>query len=236
MKVAYLDHLFFRLLASLLFLAPSFLGAKVFGYFGLKSGYSYEQFSQTTLFVPKSNLSPSMNASTAHGIPLGLDAGFGYRFTPSFGFRIEAEYLYRFGGKFSDSTLDFGNPTAAPNVDAKHQTTISNLLGNLYLDYYLGSSVYFYVGGGVGSSLSDATIPWKGTRGVGTVSTLKKLSFTWQAGGGLGVLISSNLSLDFNVRYIDFGNAKLRAKGALILTGDLPYKALEGLVGLNYRF
>lgn len=217
---------------------PWLLEAKVFSYVGLKSGYSSESFSNAKITFPNTNLAHQAKGSSASGIPVGLDVGFGVYVTPSFGIRIEAEYLYRFGGKFKDDFWRFSN-TAAPDIAINsHQAEIQNLLGNIYLDYYIGSSVYFYLSGGVGSSLSNTTLSYinTGDSRSGKVSTLKELSFAWQSGIGLGVSISSNLVLDLNIRYVDLGKAKLRGKGGLTASGDLPYKALDALVGLKYRF
>lgn len=237
MKIAYNNRFLAGTLAIILSTTPSFLGAKVFGYVGLKSGYSSESFLNTTITFPKTNLSHQAKGSSTFGIPAGVDVGFGFNVTPSFGIRIEAEYLYRFGGKFKNDSWKFSN-AAAPDIDIKHQAQISNLLGNIYLDYYIGSSAYFYLSGGIGSSLSNTTFTWynTGDHRSGKTSTLNELSLAWQAGAGLGVFISSNLALDFNVRYVDFGKSKLRGKGELTASGDLSYKAIDALVGFKYRF
>lgn len=149
MKIVYSSSFFAGVLATALCVSPPPMEAKAFGYVGLKSGYSNETFSKTTITAPNTNLSTQFQSSSAFGIPLGLDLGFGYYITPSIGFRLELEYLYRFGGKFKDDVWKYGNP-AAPDIAIKHQAEISNILGNVYLDYYIIPSLYIYVGGGVG--------------------------------------------------------------------------------------
>lgn len=230
--------LFAGALAMGLSVAPSLMEANVFGYTSLKAGYSYEKLVPGSFVLVAGPQMPLQKKSSSAGIPLGVSAGFGYYFTPALGLRIEAEYIYRLGAKFADDVFH-GSGVANPSSSAKPRAQIQSLLGNVYLDFYVAPSVNFYLSAGAGSGMIDARIGWVNfarPSDRGELASLKKSSLTWQAGGGMLVAIGQNIGLDFNVRYIDFGKAQIRARGAFAISGDLAFSALEALVGLNYRF
>lgn len=238
MKVAHSGSLLTGALVASLLTIPSFAEAKAFGYTNIKAGYSYENFHQSVFALKAGNKAPLKGSSSA-AIPLGVSAGFGYYFNSVFGLRVEAEYLYRLGTKFQDDVLKFGNANASPDLPVSSQAQIQSLLGNVYLDLYVASSVNFYLSAGAGSNFNNLTIDWHNSGQVsdrGRVNSLKKSTLTWQVGAGMGIALGKNLGLDFNVRYTDFGQAKIDAKGSLSGTLDAPFTALEGLVGLSYRF
>lgn len=239
MKITHSSSLLAGALVASLLTIPSFAEAKAFGYTNVKAGYSYENFHQSVLALKAGSRAPLKGSSSA-AIPLGISAGFGYYFNSVFGLRVEAEYLYRLGAKFQDDVLKFGNANGAnPDLPVSSQAQIQSLLGNVYLDLYVASSVNFYLSAGAGSNFNNLTMDWHNSGQAsdhGRVNSLKKSTLTWQVGAGIGIALGKNLGLDFNVRYIDFGKAKIDAKGSLSGTLEVPFTALEGLVGLSYRF
>lgn len=240
MKNTKSNTLFACILTSGLLAAPSFMEAKAFGYTNLKAGYSYEHLVPGTFTLVAGHQMPLQKKSSSAGIPLGVSAGFGYYITPSIGLRVEAEYLYRLEAKFADDVfLGNGASGAMPSMSAKPRAQIQSLLGNVYLDFYVVPSVNFYLSAGAGSGMIDAKIAWVNSASAadrGELASLKKSSFAWQVGAGMGIALGQNLGLDFNVRYADFGKAQIRARGAFAISGDLAFSALEALVGLSYRF
>lgn len=228
---------FAGVLATGLFILPS-LEARTFGYTALKAGYSYEKLAPGPFRLVAGVEEPLERKSSSAGVPLGVSAGFGYYFTPGFGLRLEAEYIYRLGARFADDAFRSSN-NASPSKSAQPRAQIQSVLGNIYLDYYVVPSVNFYLSTGVGSGMIDARIAWVNfttPSDRGELASLKKSSLTWQVGMGMGIALGQNLGLDFNVRYIDFGKAQIRARGAFAISGDLAFNALEALVGLSYRF
>lgn len=236
-KATHSTGLFSSILAMGLFFSLSSAETETFGYMGFKMGYSHEMLSRTDF---QGGGVAYLGASSATGFPFGLNLGFGYRFVPDFGIRLEAEYLYRIGGKIRGGDLhDASKPTpTGDGIKLQPQAEIQSWMGNLYLDYYVIPSVNLYVSAGVGKGLIGTTThhrfghssPFEKT------TTSFKETFTWQAGFGVGYAIMQNFGLDFNLRYINFGKVTFIPDKDDPLRIDYPFSAVEALIGLNYRF
>lgn len=242
MKKTHLAPIFASVFAAGLLLSPSPVEARAFGYTTLKAGYSYETLHQS-VFALRANANlpkKTMAGSSSRAIPIGLSAGFGYQFTSFLGLRAEAEYVYRLDARFQKGVLPSANGNGAdPATNVEPRAQIQSVLGNAYLDLYLAPSFNFYLSTGIGAGYIDARVDWLNTvmgSDRGTLSSLKGSSFAWQIGGGMRVLFGRNLGLDLNVRYIDFGKAKIDARGAYSTTAELPFSGTEGFVGLTYQF
>lgn len=232
MKIA---HLMTSVFATSLSIIPSFVEARTFGYIGIKSGYSHEGLLRSA-FTEGSKTS-FLDASSAVGIPLVASVGIRHDFSPRFGIRAEAEYAYRFGGKFKGGVLKGPQEQANANpIQVKPQVEFQSLLGNVYWDYYLSPWVNLYLGGGVGvGNLNVATELQKPSKSE-KITSPSKVTLAWQAGFGLGYVLTGNLGLDFNVRYMDFGKGVLSVQKGNLFQADYPLFAIEALIGLNYRF
>lgn len=246
MKVTHSNIFFSSVLAASLLLAPSSLGAEVFGYAGIKAGYLHQSASRLDLVSQSSNLADNgifFDAFSSSSLPLGANVGLGYYFTSNFGFRVEAEYLYRIGLSKTLSAMELKDVTSGVHrpVDSNAKASISaqTFLGNFYLDYYVTPSVNLYLSAGLGMGILNTELNVTEKPGEGNTTKASKNSLAWQIGLGTGYALTQNLGLDFNVRYIGLG--KLRAGTNLVPTaqnakGEASISAVEALIGLNFRF
>lgn len=236
-KATHWTGLFSSMLVVSLFCSSSLAETETFGYIGFKTGYSHEMLSKTKF---QGGGVAYLNASSASGFPFGLNLGFGYRFTPDFGIRLEAEYLYRMGGKIQGGDLhDESKPVpTGDGIKLQPQTEIQNWTGNLYVDYYLTPSVNLYLSTGVGKGLIGNTTHYRfghsSPFGKATIAFTE--TFVWQAGFGVGYAIMQNLGFDFNVRYMNFGKVTFIPDKDDPLRVDYPFSGIDVLIGLNYRF
>lgn len=235
MKNAYLSVLMVGVFATGLSIIPPFVEARTFGYVGIKSGYSYEGLARSTF--SENGKVTYLDASSALGIPLVTNAGFGHDFSPRFGMRVEAEYAYRFGGKFKGGVLNDTQTQANPNANpmgAKPQAKIQSLLGNVYLDYYLSPWASLYLSGGVGVGHLDITTELQKASGIEKITSPAKMLLAWQAGFGLNYMLTGNVGFDLNLRYVDFGKGAFSSQKGILM--NYPFFGIEALIGLNYRF
>lgn len=82
--------------------------SKFFYYLGLRSGYSHQRMSESTIFSVVDDKSASLDASSASAFFLGAHLGFGYIFSQMFGLRVEAEYGYRTRANSQEKILKNG--------------------------------------------------------------------------------------------------------------------------------
>lgn len=236
-KAICLNRLFSGIVAIGLLVSPSLAEIKTFGYLGLKTGYSYEILSKADF---KGGGVAYLNTSSASGYPLGINMGFGFQMTSNFGLRLEAEYLYRMGGKIRGGDLHDGSkpvPTG-DGIKLQPQAEIQNWMGNFYIDYYVMPEVNLYLSAGAGKGLIGVTTHYR----FGHLSPFEKTTtafretFVWQTGFGVGYAIMQSLWLDFNLRYTNFGKVTFIPDKSDSLQIDYPFSAVDILIGLNYRF
>lgn len=221
--------------AGLLLASSSLVEAKIFGYVNLKAGYSLEKLAQGDSYINNGTVKASYKGSSSSVVPFGASLGFGNSFSPRFHWRIEAEYLYRPTAQFQEDTQKHGN-NGVTDVTLGTKASMQNLLGNVYLDYYVIPSLFFYASSGLGVNFLNATVSHRSDGTAGSFSSPGDAGFAWQAGLGMGVLVTSNVSLDLNVRYSDFGTTHLVSRGDFSGTLDLPLSSLDVLLGVSYRF
>lgn len=233
MKTIYSANLLIGMFIASLLIAPSSMKAKMFHYVGLKTGYSHEMLSKS-VFMDKSSVL-SLDASSAIGVPLGANLGFGRYFSPRFGMRIEAEYLYRFLGKFKEGVLK-GNTQPADPINLKLQADFQTLLGNVYLDYHISPWVSLYLSAGIGVASFNTTTELQKKSESQKITSPSKRTLSYQAGFGVGYSLVEGLELDLNIRYINFGKGVLPLTQSNSIQGEYPFSAIEALAGLIYRF
>lgn len=231
------NRLLFGVLVMALSVLPSLAEIKTFGYLGLKMGYSYEILSKTNF---RGGGVAYLNTSSASGYPFGLNVGFGSQFTPNFGLRLEAEYLYRIGEKIRGGDLYDGSkpvPTG-DGIKLQPQAEIQNWMGNFYVDYYVTPEINLYLSAGVGQGLIGVTTHYYSRHSnlFEKITTAFKETFVWQTGFGVGYTIIENLGLDFNLRYMNVGKVTFIPNANDSLQVDYPFSAVDILIGLNYRF
>lgn len=212
-----------------LLLSPLAIKAEAFGYAGIKAGYSHLFQANATYYRDQEISSfPSSNASS---FAFGASAGFGYLFTPDIGMRLEGEYLFRSSSEYKRRSVG----KSAFSLE----TQIQNILGNVYLDYYVIPSVNLYLSTGMGVNFRDSALHWVDSN----KSEIKyvagkqdKIGFAWQIGLGVGYAITQNLGFDFNIRYVGFGKMSLEQMKDFDGKIVFPLSSLDTLLGFNYRF
>lgn len=249
MKFTRLAPLFSGVFIASLLITPSLAEIKVFGYAGAKTGYTLHQ--SVDPLVLKSNrdinsgpADSGVNVSSfsPSSIPFGADVGLGYYFTPSLGFRVEAEYFYRLGLDKKISVVERKTPNVPLDSDAKVSFSTQTALSNFYLDYYVDPSINLFLSAGAGVSLLGTKFHVV-AKGGGSPAIADKthysITFAWQVGLGMGYAINRSLGLDFNVRYVGIGKPELRLDlppFAQDARAKVPNSTMEALFGFNYRF
>lgn len=246
MRLAYVKHFYLMSIAIALissFVFPSKAKAQNFGYAGIKGGYVFQKIEGIDLkgkgTQPSRLLIKPFSNST---VAFGANIGWGFLVNPSFGFRLEGEYLYRIGLTQSEDSFDSKNAGALTKFETVKTALQSQaLLGNVYLDYYVIPSVSVYFSFGAGANLLNSKLEVSdtaGTKGSDKTSTAST-SFSWQVGVGTAYAILENLWIDLNLRYVDLGNFKSKlnvAPTAQNTEANSKVRAFEALLGLNYRF
>lgn len=234
MKITYLTSLFFSFF--IVCLTPSFMRSEAFGYVGIKTGYSHEMLSKTSFAGGVAYL----NATSAVGIPFGVNVGFGYQFISDFSTRLEAEYLYRNGKKFRGGVLyDVTKPIpTSDGITLQPQAEIQTWMANFYADYYVTPLISLYLGAGIGKGLIGVTTHFRfgHSNPFGKIAIPFEENLVWQAGFGIGYVVIENLRLDFNLRYVDFGQIVFVPNKNEAIQATYPFSAVEALFGVNYRF
>lgn len=225
------------IVATLLLVMPFFMKAKSFGYLGLRSGYSHEMLSKGTFKI--NDEIRHLDFSWGKGTPLSAGVGFGHRFNPRFGVRGEAEYIYWFGGKFRKGILQKGRGQSTQNnlITIKPKALFYSVLANAYWDYYASPWLNFYLSMGLGAGALDVSAEiQRSNLSIEKIRFPLKVAFAWQVGLGVGYVLTGNLGLDFNLRYVDFGKNALLANEGNQYRSELSFSGVEALIGLNYRF
>lgn len=209
----------------------------LFGYLSLKTGYSHESFAKTIFASVSVDKSAYLHASSAFALPLGVSAGFGYGFMPDFGLRIEVEYLYRLEAKFKNDEL-YSTSEIRNEITMRPRIQFQSVLANLYLDYYLTSSINLYINTGIGVSFSKSMFDYVDDNNPRKEGTLKFSSKTalWQVGLGIGYAFTKDFGLDLNLRYMDFGKTGFEPSKDIPAFASIPFSSIEMLLGLSYRF
>lgn len=146
-----------------------------------------------------------------------ITGGVGWRFNPSF--RVDGTVGYRTGYKVDASVPDGlgGTNNVKSDVDSW------NVMLNGYYDFNLSWGKP-YVGAGIGwasNKSDDVVVTNPGFPGIAlSAPGGTKTGFAWSLAGGVGVPLSSALTLDIGVRYTDLG--KLATGPGPILVNGIP--------------
>lgn len=150
---------------------------------------------------------------------VGLGAAIGYDFFPAAAMpvRIELELMYQTEAKHSDSGSTLKN-------------SVSTVFVNGFYDFHTGTIFTPYVGLGIGTAWVDSrgSVNEHGA-GAGT-----ETNFAWNVGGGVGIELSYNLTLDLNYRYAGFGTARTGSSSLGVADGSL--RTHQFLAGMRYTF
>lgn len=148
----------------------------------------------------------------------GASGALGYK-TPG-GMRLEGELGYR--------TSEFDSLN---NVAVGGDADVWNLMANAIYDFDVGSSLYPYVGAGIGVARAD----WDTDAAVGGVQIDDDdMGFAYQAIFGLGYALSNQLTLTADYRFLGVPDLDLSSTaGARI---DTEYHSHSLMVGLRFAF
>lgn len=223
---------------------------KIFGYVGLKGGYSQQIIGQGVSIAgtsgagaPPASGAVSVPDYTTPAMPIGAVAGVGYYLAPKLGVRLEGEYLYRLS--LSSANLKVNQGAGAPATLDKMNifTNASSALANVYVDYYMLPRVNVYLGAGIGAGILNTNLKLVNAQGGTNKIQENKVSFAWQFGGGVGLSLTQHIKLDLGVRFINFdkaaiNTAPLNQTSPTIPAGLLSFGItnIEALMGLNYQF
>lgn len=153
-------------------------------------------------------LGPDITADPGSPAISGIPAqSFSYSFKPGFSGGATVGYLFESGLRpeleinYSSADVDqFTAVTAGtPAAGADGKVEGLRLMANAWYDIDLGRFLP-YLGGGVGAQRTKTQI--------GSFIDGKDTTFTFQAGAGLGFLISDYWTLSLDYRYVDGGNPK----------------------------
>ena len=171
--------------------------------------------------------------------------GYNFHATHDVPLRLELEYAMRSSANFNESVVYRLDNMVIGSAYQGADVTIHTLFMNVFWDIgWLagneGSNFIPYLGAGFGGAYVD-------TDYVGRVNNTDVLrgsnaywNFAWNIGGGLAYKATDNVTVDFNVRYANFGEAKVRVRDTLNfgfneeLTADMS--AVEFMLGLRYNF
>jgi opacity protein-like surface antigen len=158
-------------------------------------------------------------------VSLGSDNVFGggiavgYDFNKQFKLPLRTELEYaafnNAKGKHEYNFLYDSNPDASISGTARISIGVKTLFANAYYDFRNDSKFTPYVGLGLGWSFMDVKVkdtwtdvypPWPTE--YGSESTKKSsTSFAWNASGGVGYALTSNINLDLAYRFARLGKA-----------------------------
>lgn len=160
-------------------------------------------------------------------------AGLGYRLSDNF--RADLSYASR-------SRLDFAGRDGSYAVtgDVSNKTVMLSF----YWDVASFASFTPYVGGGVGWAVnSTETAYYVSPTSTGSRDGAVDHNFAWQAVTGGSYAVTSAISLDLSIRFIDAGRVHLDRNGQVLgvagafnnpVEGRL--RMFEGLAALRYQF
>lgn len=213
--------LLFRLAVfSFLVLLPITSAAQTAGdlYFGVRGG---------AVILNDAELSDTTGTLQALGAELEMKTGFGvagaigydWRSPPNYAtdFRAEFEVSYRYNDADSVTVPGFGTIS----LDGGYLSTWAGM-GNIYFDIHTPSSVYPYIGAGVGlANVSDGDVD--------------DTAFAYQGMVGLAYRIRSGTKLNLEYRYMAVPDVELPITGtAVSLSAD--YQSHNVFVGIAIDF
>ncbi len=146
-------------------------------------------------------------------VSTGFGSGYiGYYTSP---FRAEIEFTV-------GSQAGFDKKETGKNIDMEAQ--FQRIMANAYLDINASRYVRPYIGGGIGTAFyhvknNDTDIKESGN------------NFAWNAGAGVGIRLTRNVTFDTGYRYVDMGTVEFENKDE-----GMHFSAHEAYAGLRFLF
>ncbi len=144
-----------------------------------------------------------------------VSAGFGSAYLGFYNgpLRLEAEFT-------ATSQADYDEEEIGKDTQLSAQ--FQRIMANAYIDINASRYVRPYIGGGIGTAfytVKNDDIDMKETGN----------NFAWNAGAGVGVKLTRNLTFDTGYRYVDMGTVELDNQ-------DMQFSAHEAYAGLRFLF
>ncbi len=151
----------------------------------------------------------------------GLLVGFDFYQQSETPIRTELEYSVR--------TAFFGeNEVSALGHNSEIEYNIHTVMASAYYDFYNESIVTPYVGGGIGMGFVN------GHYQINSISRqIDNTVFAWQAGAGVGIALSDNVTADVGYRYLNLGEVTTEFHGDDM---NMDVSAHEFSIGLRFGF
>lgn len=157
--------------------------------------------------------STTIDTSAQEGFVVSVAVGWHLDDVVMKGLRVELEGAYRHNHQPGTGVIS--------STSGVTQTTSTwSVMGNVWYDFDMGSSIKPYFGGGIGWA-RDKFIPKPFT----VAPTIENEGFAWQAGAGINVAISPAASIGLGYRYMDTDGIGSTPAGVDL--GDLTHSSLE---------
>lgn len=157
------------------------------------------------------------------GSQLGIKIGADY------GNRWRADVAYRHYFSRSFTTGSFEPPT--PEFFYKTKVRASALMGSVYYDLIEAGRLRVY--GGLGLGVARVRLSTDDTEIQGSGS---KTRFAWQVEFGADYPLSTNLKLNFGLRYADLGKTRIRLENGSAGHFSADLRSTELFVGVRHAF
>lgn len=168
--------------------------------------------------------------------------GVGYKFTDS----LRSDLTFYYGKINYKGSRTEQTPSVKTNTAVAQKITTMAAMANAYYDFNLNDTFVPYItaGAGLGQNKNkglNRTVIKNFTSGKQSTITetfkakKSKISFMWNAGGGVLLNMSKNIAVDIGYRYTDFGNISVENFGAK-QGGKQKIKGHQGLMSLIYKF
>lgn len=147
--------------------------------------------------------------------------------------RTELEY-----SMYSDIDYDAQNSTVAGFAKMNADIDVQTIMFNLYYDFENSTSFTPYIGLGAGYAMIDCDVNYgTGYNAAANVAdgNADTTNFAWSATAGLAYELTEMIDLDFQVRYVDFGDTDTYETGAYKFKAT-NLSSTDALVGLRFTF
>jgi opacity protein-like surface antigen len=213
------------LLASSALAALLFTGsAEARGMYYFTAGGGANWFNDDSFHARTSptNSAETLNFAPSSDVGFVLHATVGAHLDQIFnGLRIEAEGSYRRANVNGNWTSNTGTPTDVSAGNLDFDESVWAILGNVWWDINLGSSLTPYIGGGAGYGESKLEGTFKGATPSGAPNfKLTDDGFAWQLGAGVNWQIGPNVAIGVGYRYFVAPSVDVRPPGFAYFPND----------------
>lgn len=130
----------------------------------------------------------------------GLAAGYDFFYHDNTPVRVDLEVLM-----FAKTQRSYELPSAS--AATLYQTfNMNTLMANVYYDFHTTTNITPYFGVGLGIAFTDTWL--ETSQGSFSTSQVNFTNLAWSLGGGIGVILTETISLDFGYKFINLGEVE----------------------------